>query len=454
MSNALRQPARRNDPVGQELAGAAEAYAARNPKSAALYASAQRVMPGGNTRSALHFDPFPLYVARSHDATIVDADGHAYVDALGEFTAGLYGHSHPVVVNAVREALDQGFSNGAPGAQEVRLAELMCSRFPSVETIRFCNSGTEANLYALTLAKIATGRQKVLAFCGAYHGGVFVFADGGHPMNVPFDFELARYNDVEGVEAIFERCRDELAAVIVEPVMSNGGCIPATPEFLATLRHRCSESGALLIFDEVVSSRMGGGGLQGRTGVLPDLTSFGKYLGAGFSFGAFGGKRGVMSLMDPTRPDSLPHAGTFNNNVFSMAAGAAALSEVFTPERAEALFADGEALRMRLNAALAGHGIPARFVGLGSIMNIHFTLRPISCPEDAIGPDKRLYALFHFDLMEAGVYAARRGQINLSLPMGAAELRAIVEAVERFAQRRQGLFSTPGACRVDARDML
>jgi glutamate-1-semialdehyde 2,1-aminomutase len=444
MSNALRQPVKRNDPIGQELAGAVEAYAARNPKSAALYASAQRVMPGGNTRSALHFDPFPLYVARSHDATIVDADGHAYLDALGEFTAGLYGHSHPVVLKAVREALDQGFSNGAPGAHEVRLAELMCSRFPSVETIRFCNSGTEANLYALTLAKIVTARQKVLVFSGAYHGGVFVFADGGHAMNLPFDWELARYNDVASAEAIFDRCGHELAAVIVEPVMSNGGCIPATLEFLGTVRRRCSDSGALLVFDEVVSSRMGGGGLQGRTGVLPDLTTFGKYLGAGFSFGAFGGRRSVMSLMDPTRADALPHAGTFNNNVFSMAAGAAALSEVFTPARAEALFEDGEALRERLNATLDEHGIAARFLGLGSIMNIHFTLRPISCPEDAIGPDRRLYALFHFDMMEAGVYAARRGQINLSLPMGAAEFDTIVDAVERFAQRRHGLLSSLG----------
>jgi glutamate-1-semialdehyde 2,1-aminomutase len=445
MSSAAPQAVRRNDPTGQELAGAVEAYVARNPQSAALYASAQRVMPGGNTRSALHFDPFPLYVARSHEATIVDADGHAYLDVLGEFTAGLYGHSHPVVLKAVREMLDQGFSNGAPGANEIRLAELMCSRFPSVESIRFCNSGTEANLYALTLAKMATGRQKVLAFSGAYHGGVFVFGDGGHPMNVPFDWELARYNDIATVETIFERCGNELAAVIVEPVMSNGGCIPATPEFLAALRRRCSESGALLVFDEVVSSRMGGGGLQGRTGVLPDLTSFGKYLGAGFSFGAFGGRRAVMSLMDPTRPDSLPHAGTFNNNVFSMAAGAAALSEVFTPARAERLFEDGEVLRERLNAMLARRSLPARFVGLGSIMNIHFTMRPISCPEDTAGPDKRLYALLHFDLMEAGVYAARRGQINLSLPMGAAEFQTIVDAVECFAERRQVLFTAPGA---------
>jgi glutamate-1-semialdehyde 2,1-aminomutase len=151
-----------------------------------------------------------------------------------------------------------------------------------------------------------------------------------------------------------------------------------------------------------------------------------------------------MGLMDPTRADALPHAGTFNNNVFSMAAGAAALSEVFTPERAEQLFDDGEALRERLNATLGRHGVPARFVGLGSIMNIHFTLRPIACPEDASGPDKRLYALFHFDLMEAGVYAARRGQINLSLPMGAAEFRTIVDAVERFAERRRDLLSKPG----------
>lgn len=431
-----------NDVVGAELAAAEALYAARNQASRALFDRAQSSMPGGNTRSALYFDPFPLYVQSSEGATIVSADGQQYLDALGEFTAGLYGHSEPVVTQAVERVLAKGFANGAPGAAEIRLADLMCARFPGVETIRFCNSGTEANLYALTLAKIATKRSRIVVFSGAYHGGVFVFADGGHAMNIPFDWSVAAYNDVESVEAIFAAHGSSIAAVIIEPVMSNGGCIPARIDFLQLLRQRTSEHGALLVFDEVVTSRMGSGGVQGQSGVIPDLTTFGKYVGAGFSSGAFGGRRDLLALMDPTRPGALPHAGTFNSNLFSMEAGADAFEQVFTPERAETLFRDGEALRARLAAILAESAIPAQFTGLGSIMNLHFTTRPIARPDDTAETDKRLLALFHFDMMEQGVFVARRGQINLSLPMGPAEFDRIVEAVAHFAARRKPLFES------------
>ncbi|MDW6021421.1 aminotransferase class III-fold pyridoxal phosphate-dependent enzyme [Mesorhizobium sp. BAC0120] len=428
-----------NDFIGAELALAEERYARRNPTSGKHFERAARSMPGGNTRSALHFDPFPLYVASSSGATITDADGHHYLDALGEFTAGIYGHRNAVIIQAIEDVLARGFSNGAPSEAEIRLAELMCERFPSVEAIRFCNSGTEATLYALTLAKVATRRNGILAFSAAYHGGTFVFADGGSLMNVPFDWSIARYNDETSVREIFAERADTLAAVIVEPVMSNGGCIPAAPEFLALLRTLCDAHGVQLIFDEIVTSRMGYGGVQAITGVIPDLTTFGKYVGAGFSSGAFGGRRELMELMDPTRPGSLPHAGTFNNNLFSMTAGAAALEKEFTRERADVLFAEGEELRTRLNAALLRAAVPAQFTGMGSIMNIHFVQRPIRRPEDTHGADKRLLALLHLDLMERGVFIARRGQINLSLPMVKADLDRIVEAVSDFAHHRKAL---------------
>ena len=428
-----------NDVVGAELECAMERYATANPSSRIYFERAGRSMPGGNTRSALHFDPFPLYVTSSAGATITDADGHVYLDALGEFTAGLYGHNSAVVVEAVQRVLSRGFSNGAPGEAEIRLAELMCERFPSVEAIRFCNSGTEATLYSLTLAKLATGRPGVMVFAGAYHGGTFVFADGGSPMNVPFDWVVADYNDAESVKAIFAERGETLAAVIIEPVMSNGGCIPATTEFLRLLRQLCTAHGVQLIFDEIVTSRMGFGGVQALTGVIPDLTTFGKYVGAGFSSGAFGGRRELMDLMDPTRPGAMPHAGTFNNNLFSMEAGAAALEAEFPRERAETLFAQGEALRGRLNAVLAAHAIPAQFTGMGSIMNIHFVRRPIRRPDDTIGADRRLLALLHFDLMEQGIFIARRGQINLSLPMSSADLNRLVGAMADFAYRRKSL---------------
>ncbi|PZQ47294.1 MAG: aspartate aminotransferase family protein [Rhodovulum sulfidophilum] len=429
----------RPDPksLAEALEAARGAYAARNPRSAELHAAARATMPGGNTRTALHFAPFPLYVARSAGARITDVDGHDHLDALTEYTAGLYGHGHPVVVAAVRETLEAGVSNGAPGAADVTLARLIAERFPSVEHLRFCNSGTEANLYALTLARIATGRGAVMAFEGAYHGGVLNFG-GGATMRAAMDWRVERFND----PAIGDRIRaagDGLAAVIVEPIMTNAGCIPAEPAFLEALREACDATGALLVFDEIVTSRHGPAGAQGLYGVRPDLTTLGKYLGGGFSFGAFGGPAELMARFDPFRPDGLPHAGTFNNNVFSMRVGAAALGQVFTPARAETLFMAGEGLRDELNGICAGLDVPVRFTGRGSVMAAHFTDRPIRSPRD-LPEQTDARALLHLDLIEAGLYAAPRGQFALSLAMEAADVAGIVATIGAALDRRRALY--------------
>lgn len=432
-------PPGHNRDLADAVADASARYAAARPRSAALHAEAKAVMPGGNTRSSIHFDPFPFVVARSEGCFIEDVDGHRYLDALGDFTAGLYGHSEPVIREAIIAAAASGMGNGAPGEGEIRLGRLIRARFPAIERLRFCNSGTEANLYALSLARAATGRRKIVCFAGGYHGGVFAFAGGGSPMNVPFDWVVCRYNDAAGTAATIERLGSELAAVIVEPMLSNGGCITVLPDFLPTLRAKCTEVGALLIFDEVVTSRMGASGLQGRYHIRPDLTTLGKYIGGGMTFGAFGGRADIMDRMDPFAPGALPHAGTYNNNVFSMAAGYAGLSRIFTPERAEALFAEGEALRARLNDLCRAAAPSVQFTGQGSIMNVHFVGGAVTSPDDLAGEPKELFKLFHFDMMEAGIHLARRGQINLSLPVTAADRDRIAEAVARFLERRAPL---------------
>ena len=421
------------------LAPAVEAYAARHPNSRALHEGARAFMPGGNTRSALYWEPFPLYVAHSRGCRLCDQDGHDYLDALGDFTAGLYGHSDPVIANAVSQVVAGGFARGAPGTGEIDLAQLLCERFPGIERVRFCNSGTEATLYAISLARIATGRGKLLCFSGAYHGGVFGFPPGGNPMNAPYDWTQATYNDAAGALDVIRGLGDDLAAVVVEPMLSNGGCIPARADFLKALRTGCDEVGALLIFDEIVTSRMGAGGLQALLGVRPDLTTLGKYIGAGFAFGAFGGRADVMDLMSPERPDGLVHAGTFNNNAYSTTVGAAALRQVFTPERAQRLLADGEALRDRLNAWAREIAPAAQFTGVGSAMNIHFCRGEIRSPQDLAREPRSLLRLFHYDLLEQGVYAAVRGQLNLSLPMGDRDFAVIETAVMASLTRRAAL---------------
>jgi glutamate-1-semialdehyde 2,1-aminomutase len=401
-------------------------FIAANPRSRERALAAAAVMPGGNTRTVLHYTPFPLAFAKGEGATVTDLDGHTYRDFLGEYSAGIYGHSHPVIVAAAKRAIDSGIVLGGPNMYEAKLAAAIAARFPSVERIRFTNSGTEANLMALVTAIAASGRKRVLGFRGGYHGGVLTLKPGVLT-NVPFEFALARYNDLGTVEAVLREGADQFACAIVEPVMGGAGAIPATPEFLHGLRELTARHGILLILDEVMTSRHGPGGVQGLLGITPDLTTFGKYLGGGFSFGAFGGRADLMERYDPYRPDAFAHAGTFNNNVTSMAAGYAGLSEVFTPAAAEVLFARGEALRRRLNEAAVAADVPVRATGLGSMLGIHPTDREITTAEDA--PEaKEARALIHLALIARGIYMARRGYMTLSLPQTAADDDALVEA--------------------------
>src|SRR5215467_11473893 len=284
-----------NIDITAALAEAEEVYRARNPKSFARHREACAVMPGGNTRSAIHVDPFPLTIVRGEGARLWDLDGHEYVDFLSEFTAGIYGHSHPAIRSAIEAALDGGLNFGAHNALEARFAAAICARFPSIELVRFTNSGTEANLMAVSAARAITGRPKILVFAG--------------------------------------------------------------------------ETGALLIFDEVMTSRLAPGGLQEAHGILPDLTTLGKYVGGGMSFGAFGGRADLMERFDPRRPDAFQHAGTFNNNVLTMNAGLVGLTELYTPERAGALNNWGDRLREQLNAITRRSELGMQFTGLGSMLS-------------------------------------------------------------------------------------
>jgi glutamate-1-semialdehyde 2,1-aminomutase len=426
-------------PVEIAVDEAQERYAAANPRSSLHFRRARASLPGGNTRTALHFDPFPLAVARSEGAFITDLDGHAYLDVLGEYSAGLYGHSPAVVIEAARLAAASGIANGAPGFGEIDLAEQLCARFPGIERLRFCNSGTEANLYSLMLARAATGRTRLVGFSGAYHGAVLSLGRGNVAMNVPFEWMVLRYNDSAGCEEALAVAGSEVAAVIVEPMMSNGGCLPATAQFLSTLRSFCDRYGAILIFDEVVTSRMGRGGMQHRLGVIPDLTTLGKYIGGGYPLAAFGGRSGLIDLLDPTSAGHFVHSGTFNNHAVSTQAGAAALRTLFPPERADAFYDIGEALRGRLNALALATGRAVQFTGCGSVMNIHFVAGPLDAPEDLEVEPKHMKSLFHLDLLADGVYCARRGQINLSLPMEAADIRRIEASVAAFLHQRHML---------------
>ncbi|HZU90642.1 MAG TPA: aspartate aminotransferase family protein [Stellaceae bacterium] len=430
-----------NIDIDAALAEAVELYRARNPLSLARHQEACAALPGGNTRTVIHVDPFPLTIRHGEGARLFDLDGHEYVDFLSEFTAGIYGHSHPLIRAAIEEALGGGLNFGAHNTIEAQFAAAICARFPGIELVRFTNSGTEANLMALSAARAITGRPKILVFDGAYHGGVFYFRDGGSPINAPFDYLIGRYNDIAAVREIALPYRNDLAAILVEPMIGSGGCIPAEREFLAGLRTLASETGALLIFDEVMTSRLAPGGLQEMHGILPDLTTLGKYVGGGMSFGAFGGRADLMARFDPRRPDAFPHAGTFNNNVLTMSAGLAGLGRVYTPECARALNAMGERLRARLNDVARRRDLALQFTGLGSMMAVHMTRAPIRTPADAAQGHAKLRDLFYFDMLARGVWIAKRGMIALSIALDDRDCDRFVAAVEDFAETRAPLFA-------------
>lgn len=426
------------------LAETTARYRARNPGSERLLREAADVLPAGNTRSVLFYTPFPLYMARGEGCHLWDADGHRYLNALGEFTAGIYGHSNAVIRQAIVAALQDGLSLSSHTAREAALAHEIQRRFPGMALLRFTNSGTEANLMALAAATAHTGRRKVLVFNGAYHGGVLSFGGGGSPVNVPHDFVVMPYNDLDAVRALVQAHGPQLAAILVEPMLGAGGCIPAEPAFLHGLRALADACGALLILDEVMTSRLSGGGRQALLGLKPDLTTLGKYFGGGLSFGAFGGRADVMSLFDPRRPDALAHAGTFNNNTLTMAAGLAGLTQVLTPAALDALNQRGERLREQLNGVFKRHAVGLQVTGLGSVMQLHATDRPLRSAADLAGADDRIKALLFFDLLERGIFLARRGLVALSLPFGEAEADEFVAALDAVVTARHALLPVAG----------
>ena len=438
--STVRNVALRAD-LREALEGAVRDFVAANPKSRAEDEKAADAMPGGNTRTVLFHPPFPLTLERGEGQYVRDIDGHRYTNFVGEFGAGLFGHSDPLIAEVIARAVGDGTALGGRNRYERVLAEELVGRFPSLDKVRFTNSGTEANLMAISTARAVTGRSKVMVFEGAYHGGVFTFAHGGSPINAPFDYVAARYNDAEGAAALVERHADDLACVVVEPMQGAGGMIPGDEAFLRALRDATAKHGVVLIFDEVITSRLSGGGLQEILGIVPDMTALGKYIGGGVPFGAFGGREDIMRRYDPRSPDAIAHAGTFNNNVVTHAAGAVAMTRIYTPDRARSFNARGEAFRGRLNDAIRRHGLPMHVSGLGSIMQIHCCEGPLRDERDAGRADELKGELLFYDMLARGQRATWRNSMLLCLPMTDGDLDACAAAFDETLTERGHLLA-------------
>ncbi|NKB56396.1 MAG: aminotransferase class III-fold pyridoxal phosphate-dependent enzyme [Alphaproteobacteria bacterium] len=432
---------RRNLSMDEALDDARALYADKRPKTRQAHEDACRHLPGGNTRTVLYHGPFPMRAARGEGAYLHDVDGHRYLNLLGEYTAGVFGHSHPAIRRAIDTALDVGLNLGAHNLAEFKLAGLVAKRFEAVEQVRFTNSGTEANLMAISTARHLTGRDKVMVFYGGYHGGLLYFGGGGIPINAPFPYVLGHFNDIERTRALIRENANELACITVEPMLGSSGCIPGDPDFLVMLREEATASGSILIFDEVMTSRFGRGGAHGEYGITPDMIALGKWIGGGMSFGAFGGREELMKIYDPTAPNAMPHAGTFNNNVLSMHAGIAAMTEAFTPDIAERLHETGNAFRNRINSIFETHNVALHASGVGSLMNLHGVTGPLHTIDDIADSDDRAKELLFLDLLERGFYVARRGFIALSSVLTDAELDEFIAALDDVVALRKPLLT-------------
>jgi glutamate-1-semialdehyde 2,1-aminomutase len=386
------------------------------PRSHELFVAAQRRIPGGVNSPVRAFRGVggePFFVDHAQGARIRDVDGHEYIDYVGTWGPAILGHAPAVVIDAVRAAAGHGLSYGIPNPFEVEMAELICAWVPSVEKVRMVNSGTEATMSCVRLARGFTGRDKIVKFEGCYHGHVdslLVRAGSGalthgqpDSAGVPADLAALTltlpFNDTAALQETFAREGGNIAAVIVEPVPANAGLIPPLPGYLAKLRESCTARGALLIFDEVMTGfRVARGGMQELTGIRADLTAMGKVIGGGLPVGAFGGRVDVMDHLAPDGP--VYQAGTLSGNPLAMAAGLAQLREL---ERCEA-WSRLEELGARLENGLRDAACGCTFHRAGSMFSLFFTEGPVRNLEDAKKSDTAKFAKFFHYCLEHGVY--------------------------------------------------
>jgi glutamate-1-semialdehyde 2,1-aminomutase len=412
-----------------------ERYERSTPCSRELFEEARSYLPGGDTREVTFHAPYPTFVEEASGTTLTTADGEELLDFLNNYTAAVLGHAPEAVVEAVTERFARGSGFAAPTREATELARRIVERTPSIDHVRFANSGTEATMNAIRAAMVHTGNDDVLKVHGGYHGThdtVMVGVDGdgpeaGVPREVGDRVYTTPFNDPDALAAAFERHAD-LACFVVEPVMGHAGMVPATTEYLEAARDLTEDTDTLLVFDEVMTYRLGVGGAQERYGVTPDLTALGKFIGGGLPAGAFGGREDVMSVFDPASEDGAIHSGTFNGNPATMAGGAATL-DALDADAIARLNDLGAVARERLADAAESVGIPVQVTGDGSFFNVHLTDSPVTDHASSAAGDPATERLF-LEMRNRGVFLAPRGMGNVTTPMGEGELDRLVETFE------------------------
>ena len=435
-----------------------ELYLSRTPASRQYFFEAKMYLPGGDSRSTLFYRPYPAVMARGEGCVLFDIDGNRLLDFTGNHSSLPHGYGHPAIMAAVQDQLEKGSTFPGSSEPQLRFARLLCERIPSMELVRFTNSGTEAVLNAVRAARAFTGRQRIAKVEGGYHGSADDVMVSVHPSSeeagkqarprsTPHAEGIPRqvvesvvtlpFNDVEGARAVLESLASEVAAVLIEPVLGSAGMIPAELPYLEMLREVTRRFGSVLIFDEVVSLRIAPGGAQEYFGITPDLICLGKIIGGGFPLGAFGGRADIMALFDPSRGrPAIPHPGSYNANPVGMVAGATTL-ELLTPAVLEQLNRRGQLLRADMASAFAEAGIPAQITGLGSLFAMHLTQRPVRNYRDTLSSRTELRHQIFLGLYNEGILIDPRGVGNLSTALGESEIQELSACLRRVLGRLQ-----------------
>ncbi|MET3291876.1 UNVERIFIED_CONTAM: glutamate-1-semialdehyde 2,1-aminomutase [Brevibacillus sp. OAP136] len=410
---------------------AVQAYSHRTQKSKEMYEAARLVMPGGDTRTTAFFRPYPLTVSEGVGPELHDRDGNRYLDFLNNYTSTIHGHAHPKIIERVNHALSLGTSYASVIEEQIILADVLCARVPGIERIRFCNSGTEATMFAIRAARAFTNRAGIIKMEGGYHGthdtAQSETSSMGVPARVAEDIYAVPFNDVEAMERLLIQRAKEIAAVIVEPVMGSAGVIPPLPGYLEGLRELANRYDVLLIFDEVQTLRLSTGGAQSKYQVTPDLTALAKIIGGGFPVGAFGGRADIMSLFDPAQSTSLSHGGTFNGNRVTMAAGIVSM-ELLDEHAITRLETLAQRLETGMHETIERLAVPASITRAGSLLHVHFTEQPPINYSSTLLSRNDLAALLHIELINRGIFTAPRGMWNLSTVMTESHIEQAVQA--------------------------
>lgn len=424
-------------------------YADARPNSRRLHTEACKYMPGGDTRTATFFLPFPNFIKYGDGAYMYDEDGFKLLDFQNNYTSLIHGHAHPETVEAVREQIAKGSAYTAPFEKQIELSAILTQRFPSVDMIRYTNSGTEANMHALRIARAYTGKAKIIKTEGGYHGTTDVFEASVDPNikkagtldqikvipesrgvseNALKDVLVVPFNDIERTRKMIEEHYRETACIIIEPIMGSAGQITPDLEYLKFLREITAQYHIVLIFDEVVTGRLSLGGAQKFYGVTPDLTTMGKIIGGGTPVGAFGGKQEIMQMYDP-REKKMYHSGTFNGNAVTMAAGLATM-KAYNQEAVDYVNGLGTLFKEGVLKIYDKLGLNMRISGAGSIYNILFTDKEVKNYRDVASAHEELNKVLYMSLLTKGIFDAERGMFCMSTAMTKEDIRFGLDTLE------------------------